>query len=149
MAATKGGFNPGAAGEALIRACRAMGPFDPLKLRGRGVWREGTRTIVNLGGPVSPETRYRYVCFEPLKIHSDARFPAERLNSLLAMFPWRRRSDATLLLGWLALAPICGALEWRPHCFVYGPPNSGKTTLHKLARALLTPLGLSADGQST
>jgi hypothetical protein len=48
------------------------------------------------------------------------------------------------VLGWLALAPICGVLAWR-----YGPPNSGKTTLHTLVTDLLRPLVVSADGQST
>ena len=54
-----------------------------------------------------------------------------------------------MLLGWLAIAPICGVLTWRPHCFVYGPPRSGKTTLHTIARTLLDPLVISADGQSS
>jgi hypothetical protein len=54
-----------------------------------------------------------------------------------------------LMLGWLALAPICGVLNWRPHCFVYGPPRCGKTTLHQLAAKLLDPLVISTDGQSS
>nr|QQZ50560.1 hypothetical protein JKL49_03180 [Phenylobacterium glaciei] len=54
-----------------------------------------------------------------------------------------------LLFGWLAVAAICGALPWRPHSFVYGPPNSGKTTIHGLVSDILYPLGLPADGQST
>jgi hypothetical protein len=68
---------------------------------------------------------------------------------LLSLFPWRNPQDAILMLGWLAVAPICGVLKWRPHCFAYGPPNCGKTTLHATVSNLLTPLVVSADGQST
>ena len=32
---------------------------------------------------------------------------------------------------------------------MYGPPQSGKTTIHSLAAKLLHPLGISADGQSS
>src|SRR5262249_10893773 len=40
-------------------------------------------------------------------------------------------------------------LAWRPHLFLYGPARSGKTTLHSLASALLAPLAIAADGQSS
>ncbi|TXN15857.1 hypothetical protein FV219_01680 [Methylobacterium sp. WL122] len=64
-------------------------------------------------------------------------------------FTFRDPKNARLLLGWLAIAPICGVLAWRPHCFVYGPPKAGKSTLHGLATALLTPLAVSTTGDST
>jgi hypothetical protein len=68
---------------------------------------------------------------------------------MLKLFKWRNEQDAVLLLGWLAIAPICGVLEWRPHCFLYGPPRCGKTTIHGLAARLLHPLVISTDGQSS
>ena len=54
-----------------------------------------------------------------------------------------------MLFGWLSIALIGGALDWRPHVFLFGPPNTGKTTLHNLVAALLTPMVVAADGQST
>jgi hypothetical protein len=146
----KGGhFDAWGAGQTLMEACRQKGPFDPRKVRGRGVWLEGSRIILNFGGPIPVDVKSQYLCFEPLPLAEVDRFDTDRLKRMLACFNWRNPQDATLLLGWLAIAPICGVLNWRPHCFVYGPPNCGKSTLHQTASNLLRPLGLSADGQSS
>lgn len=141
--------NPWAAGQALMEACRSKGPFDPRKVRGRGVWLEGELVIVNLGDPIPSAARNLYVCFERLPLPPVNAFDTRRLQQMLERFVWRNPQDVTLLLGWLAIAPICGVLTWRPHCFVYGPPNCGKSTIHSTASNLLQPLGLSADGQSS
>jgi hypothetical protein len=145
----KGRYDFMAAGEALMAQCKRLGGFDVTRLRGRGIWREGELIVQNLGQPLPDGLRHLYLCFQPLPIADEGVFPAERLRALLLMFPWRHPTDAMLFLGWLAGAPMCGGLEWRTHCFVYGPPNSGKSTLHDIATSLLTPLGLAADGQST
>ena len=121
------GINSQAAGEALIAACKHKGAFIPTKVRGRGIWREGERVVINLGQRVD-SSKYLYLCFEPIALEAEAEFDAARLLALLKLFNWRSRDDAMLLFGWLALAPICGVVSWRPHCFVYGPARSGKTT---------------------
>jgi hypothetical protein len=141
--------DPWAAGQALMETCRQRGPFDSKNVRGRGVWREADRIIVNLGGALPSGLKYVYVCFEPLPLKEVKNFPVSRLERMLELFTWRNPQDAMLALGWLAIAPICGVLKWRPHCFVYGPPNCGKTTLHTTVTNLLTPLVVSVDGQST
>jgi hypothetical protein len=141
--------SPWDAGQTLMEECRRMGPFDPRRVRGRGVWLEGDRVIVNLGDPLPPDVRHIYLCFEPLPLRSVKAFETRRLQGMLERFVWRNPQDAKLLLGWLAIAPICGVLAWRPHCFIYGPPNCGKSTIHSTASNLLRPLGLSADGQSS
>lgn len=143
-----GGYHAMAAGEALIAAARKKGPFQPDRVRGRGVWREGDRIIVNLGQPVE-STRHLYLCFMPIDIVDGGSFDTARLLRLLQAFNWRDPKDAMLMLGWLALAPICGALSWRTHLFVYGPARSGKTTLHHIAATLLEPVAVKADGQSS
>lgn len=142
------GFDGQRAGEALIAACKQRGPFNPSRVRGRGVWLEGDRIVINLGVPVQSD-RYLYLCFEPIRLVDGANFDGKRLLKLLQMFRWRDPNDAMLLFGWLALAAICGVLQWRPHCFVFGPARSGKTTIHSIAATLLAPLVVAADGQST
>lgn len=137
------------AGEALLKACRNAGPFNPTRLRGRGVWLEDGQVVENLGAPMQPGLKYIYLCFEPLTIDREAKPDAKRFLKLLKSLPWRNEQDALLFFGWLAVAPICGALTWRPHCFIYGPPNAGKTTAHNIASDILYPLRVSADGQST
>ncbi|MDU0343030.1 bifunctional DNA primase/polymerase [Bosea rubneri] len=146
--AKKAAYNSMAAGEALIAAARKKGPFKPDRVRGRGVWREGDEIIVNFGHPIVSK-RYHYLCFMPIELKADGSFDARRLLRLLEAFNWRDVKDAMLMLGWLALAPICGALDWRTHAFVFGPARSGKTTLHHIAAALLEPVAVKADGQST
>jgi hypothetical protein len=145
----KGLFNAYAAGEALIAACRKRGPFNPMKVRGRGIWLEGDREIINFGSPVPPDVGYHYLCFEPIPIQKCDEFDTKRLLNFLEHFNWQNPQDAMLLLGWLAIAPICGALRRRPHGFISGPPRCGKTTIHNAASDLLYPLVISADGQSS
>ncbi|MCO5158544.1 MAG: hypothetical protein M9945_17655 [Aquamicrobium sp.] len=143
-----GSTNYRAAGEALIDACRRAGPFNPLRIRGRGVWLENDKVIVNLGQPVE-SAKFLYLCFEGIVLDDGPSFDAQRLRDHLRLYNWRNPQDAGLLFGWLAMAPICGALVWRPHAFVYGPARSGKTTIHTVASIVLNPLAISADGQST
>lgn len=145
---SKKGANWYMAGEALIAACKAKGPFDPQSVRGRGIWLEGDRIITNLGDPVNSD-RYIYLCFKPITLTSAAEFDVDRLLTLLQRFNWRNPLDAELVLGWLAIAPICGVLRWRPHAFIYGPARSGKTTIHAIASTLLDGFAVAADGQST
>jgi hypothetical protein len=128
-----------AAGEALLNGCRAKGPFDADKVRGRGVWLENGHVIENLGSPVRQDVDHLYLCFKPMKIDRDAKPEVSRFMDLLKEMPWRNPQDAVLFAGWLDVAPICGALSWRSHAFIYGPPNAGKTTLHNIAQQMLTP----------
>jgi hypothetical protein len=144
-----GSTNYMAAGETLIKACRRAGPFDPLRVRGRGIWLERDKVIVNLGQTIE-SAKFLYLCFEAVSLDDGAPdFDAARLRDHLALYNWRNSQDADLVFGWLAMAPICGALTWRPHAFVYGPARSGKTTIHTVASVVLSPLAISADGQST
>ena len=135
--------------QTIIAECKDKGPFNPLKIRGRGVWLEGEREIINLGDPLPEGTNNIYLCFEPLPKIAHKGFDATRLLDLFKLFNWRNPQDAILLFGWLAIAPICGILEWRPHCFVHGLAKSGKSTLHHLCSRLLHPLAVAADGDSS
>jgi len=141
--------SPWDAGQTLMEECRRMGPFDPRRVRERGVWLEGERVIVNLGGPIPSGVQNFYLCFEPLPLKPVKAFDTARLQNMLNRFVWRNPQDVMLLLGWLAVAPVCGVLAGRPHSFIYGPPNCGKSTIHATASNLLRPLGPSADGQSS
>lgn len=136
------------AGETLMKVCRRAGPFNPLRIRGRGIWLEGGKVIINLGESVE-SSKFLYLCFESIPLVEGLSFDAERLQDHLRLYNWRNPQDAGLLFGWLAMAPICGALVWRPHAFIYGPARSGKTTIHTVASVVLSPLAISADGQST
>ena len=39
--------------------------------------------------------------------------------------PFENDIGAVALAGWTTLAPICGALQWRPHVWLTGASGSG------------------------
>ena len=145
----KSGFNAWATGQALIAACDARGPYDPARMRGRGVWREGDRIIVNFGDPVPEDTEFIYLCFKKLKVEKVESFETERLLEMLQIWPWKHKSHVVFYLGWLAYAPVCGALDWRPHRQMYGPKGAGKSALDDITGRLLRSVALSTTGIST
>ena len=85
--------DPWAAGQALMEACRKRGPFDARKVRGRGVWREGDRVVLNLGDPVPDDVRQTYICFEPLPLNKVTSFDVARLLRFLERFAWRNLQE--------------------------------------------------------
>lgn len=142
-------FGAYAAPKALIAACVAAGAYNPTRIRGQGVWREGGRIILNFGGPVPDDTEHIYLCFEPIKVREVSSFETERLYQTLQIWPWQQPSFAILYLGWLAYAPVCGAVDWRPHLLLTGPAGSGKTALHGVTKRLLHTTALAITGISS
>lgn len=146
------GFNAVAAGTAVIEACKRTGPFDPTKVRGRGVWLDRNNIVVNLGQPLAFEPdqlEYTYTCFKRVDLPEVGTFETRRLLDMLEIFHWHDPKSAMLFLGWLSYAAICGVLEWRPHIFVTGEKGSGKSALFRIADDLLRPLRVDRDGGSS
>ncbi|WP_298558631.1 hypothetical protein [uncultured Aliiroseovarius sp.] len=146
---TEKGYSSILAGSALIEGCRTKGPFDPTNVRGRGLWKEGDRIITNLGDDLPEDLQCHYLCFSPVPVEACEDFEAARLQELIQRFNFGDPGNAVMLFGWLSISRTGGVLDWRPHGFLYGPPNTGKTTLHNLIAALLTPMVVAADGQCT
>ncbi len=143
-------YNTFAAGNTLMDQCRRAGPFDPSDIRGVGVWIDNGKVVKNFGQePLPPGLSHTYTCFKPLAKLSEAEFNPQALHDWLKNFNWQNPQSATLFLGYLAMAPICGAIAWRPHAFVHGVKNTGKTTLLHASSNLLYPLRISCDGNST
>ncbi|AWJ86337.1 hypothetical protein TSH58p_22750 (plasmid) [Azospirillum sp. TSH58] len=128
----------------LFQTCHAMGVFDPeTALRGRGAWLDEDRAVLHLGDYLMVDgrrvdikdfaTRHVYE-MAPSLAAAPAAAPlsaaeAHRLLDLVQMFRWERPMSAYLLAGWCVIAPVCGALRWRPHIWVTSPAGSGKSTL--------------------
>lgn len=138
-----------AAADAIMQGCREKGPFDPIRVRGCGVWLEKEQVVVNLGGELPQNLENHYVCFYPLPALNGEPPTGKAVLEILQYFNWSRAGDALLLLGWLKLAPVSGALRWRPHLFITGSKNTGKTTLVRGVEGLLEPLVIVLDGTST
>lgn len=131
-----------AAANALIQASQSLPKFDPRAIRGRGCWIDGNDVVYHAGDKLAVNgairslhaytspTRAIYEGGYPIAIDTaDAARNVESasLITLCEMLPWDHPMSGKLFAGWMALAPICGALSWRPHGWVTGASGSGKS----------------------
>lgn len=152
-----------AAAEFIMRTADRRGIYDPSKVRGRGAWIDDGRFVFHHGDYLTvngestdvSKIKSRYVYELDRSLPPPATTPmtceeGERLLGLSEMFRWKSPSSAALLAGWVALAPVCGALRWRPHVWLSGGAGSGKTTvLNDYVHHLLGGLDLYAQGSSS
>lgn len=125
----------------LMRACESEGLFDTDKLRGRGAWVDGESVVLHLGdcaivdGEVKGLTDimgdYIYQEAKSMKYNPDIKplktDDAHKLLKICDSLLWKRDIYSRYFGGWLVLAPICGALSWRPHIWLTGGAGTGKT----------------------
>ena len=148
----------------LLQACVDRGPFDPDGVRGPGVWQSETDPnvlVVNSsqcwstdgepvdrvsGGHVYP--RYKDLGITPDTVPATAEQTAEIL-ACLDTWRWLRKSDAQMMLGWLGLGYVAGALPWRSHMSLTGERGAGKSELMGLARSLHGAVAIYSEGEST
>ena len=142
---------------ALIQRSQSLPKFDPQRIRGRGCWIDkddvvfhaGDRLVINGESMAIPKfsSAIRAIYEGALEIPVDSGDGADnraavRLLDLCKLLCWERPLSGYLLAGWLAIAPICGALIWRPHLWISGPSGSGKSWI--LANVIGTIVGDSA-----
>jgi putative DNA primase/helicase len=144
----------------LITMCNAVGYFDLQSIRGRGAWKESDRIIFHTGMQLlSDKIRYNLGSIETeftYEMRKNIRIPIEnmmdklecaKLTRLLSRLNWNTEADGKLLAGWLAIAPVCGALSWRPHCWITGPRGNGKTyVLEQIVHQVLGEFSINAQG---
>ena len=124
----------------MMDACRSAGIFHPENVRGAGVWRDAGRTVVNMGnrldvdGEIVPVSGIRgkfiyEIARRIAPIHEKPLTAEEgtKFIDALEIMRWKKPEYAKLAAGWLMVAPLSGALPWRPHVWVTGPSGSGKT----------------------
>lgn len=150
---------------ALIQKSKDLPKFDPQRIRGRGCWIDKDDVVFHAGnelmlnGKATPiqsfNSRVRAIYEGSLEIPVDSGdgaddHAARRLLDLCNLLCWERPLSGYLMAGWLAIAPICGALLWRPHLWVSGPSGSGKSWI--LANVISSIVGDSAihvQGETT
>src|SRR5262245_1673286 len=144
------------AANSLILEQHRRGIYDPTRLRGRGAWWDEGRVVVHLGNRLivdgSPmdirdlKTELLYEVGPKIKFANAEPISSKSANGLIdlcRMFSWERPISAMLFAGWCAIAPVCGALNWRSHIFVTGGAGSGKSwVLQNVAVKLLGQAGL-------
>lgn len=150
------GVNWTAAAASLFQQCAAAGVYSPDRIRGRGAYLDGRRVVLHLGDrllingaghsilePLPFKSRYVYQRAQLLDGHGN--LPALTDNESLPLlelaerFRWEVPASGLLLAGWVTLAPICGALDWRPHAWLTGGAGTGKSAI--LERYVMPLLG--------
>lgn len=151
------------AASCLIDACEREGIFTPFAVRrGRGAWLDDGRKIFHLGDKLLLENKQ----YKPFDIESEYVYEAEKrvvlpnlkpvenddakkLIGICEGFNWENPLSGKLLAGWCVIAGICGMLDWRPHIWITGGSNTGKTTATKVVRSMLKPFSRSFGGGGT
>jgi putative DNA primase/helicase len=162
----KEGVNWTWAAASLFEQQAAAGVYSPDRIRGRGAWRDAGRTVLHLGDrlivdgattPVMeglPNTAYLYQRLSRLHGPGDATplsdAEAHVICELAERFHWEVPASGLLLAGWVTLAPICGALRWRPHAWLTAAAGSGKSAiLDRYVTPLLGDMGLPVQGNTS
>lgn len=153
----------GAAAQFIFRTAEKRGIYDTSKVRGRGAWVDDGRMVFHHGGYLTvdgvamgiTQIRSKFVYELDKSLPSPADVPmsdedGQKILEMSEMFRWTKPGSAALLAGWVALAPMCGALRWRPHIWLTGGAGCGKSTvIDKFTHYLLGGLDLYAQGNSS
>ena len=147
----------------LINLCNARGIFDDDMIRGRGAWMDDGQIVIHTGktliidgqesGLGERDTSFIYELGRDLDI--DVSNPmtgdeAQVLIEILTSMAWAHQYDGELLAGWLAIAPLCGVLPWRPHIWLSGGTGTGKSwTFDNIIRKMISNISISVQGNST
>lgn len=161
----RGGVDWTKAAELLFTLAAAQGVYNPDRIRGRGAWWDDKRTVLHLGDRLLVNGRSHPV-LNPL----ESSYIYQRMTELIGpgsvkpltdsesfvmcelaeRFHWEVPASGTLLAGWVTLAPICGALPWRPHAWLTAAAGSGKSAiLDRYVAPLLADMGLIVAGNTT
>jgi len=158
-----GSFNKNMAMNWLQRLAAARGIYDPTNVRGRGAWTDDGRCVVHLGDRLIVdgaemkvhEIKSKY-CYEAGRrmegpaVEALSDEDGKKIVAVAEKFRWTRPGSHLLLAGWVALAPVCGALKWRPHEWLTGSSGCGKTSIkNRYVKFLMSGVCLNAQGNST
>lgn len=156
------------AADALIQQAQRAGIWDPELIRGRGAWWDRGKWAVHLGNRVvigdgdgqpieynlrDAPTAYVYEASKPIRLSFNNPLPnsdSVRLVQICERLRWERPIFGKLLAGFVFLAPVCGALQWRPHLWVTGGAGSGKTTVMvDIIGRCLSGVALKVEGDTS
>ena len=153
-------FNVEKASRAIIASCIAKGVFHTGRYRGRGAWRnEDGHVLLHLGDRLLAPGAERYTVPERYE-DGDRIYPRlsrlagpamknplslDEAQSLLGLFEdlsWEDPVSGMLLAGWVVVSPFSGCLKYRPHIWITGPTECGKSTI---INEVISPLLQCAD----
>lgn len=159
----KAKFDTMAAANFLIQVAQERGIFDPDRVRGRGAWYDEGRIVYHHGDHLTVDgtstditaikSRHIYELKRPMPGPADKELTSDEGEYLLDVatkFRWHTPGSAALLAGWVALAPVCGAMPWRPHVWLTAEAGGGKSTaLNQYVHWLLGGVDVFVDGSKS
>lgn len=152
------------AANALIGTAKQRGVFqEEDRVRGCGVWEDAGRNILNAGDALYingerkkfDEIQSEFTYVAAAKLVNPTNVPlsnseAHKLRLVCESVTWDNHLSGSLLAGWLVIAPICAALTYRPHLYITGEAESGKSTvMNDIIKAALGRMSLNVDGGTT
>ena len=162
---SRSGVNWQAAASALFNQQAAVGIYSPDRIRGRGAWWDDGRPVLHLGDrllvdgtlhPITaqPPSRFNYQRLAAIDLRTDLEPLTDQQGvevlDIASRFLWEVPASGLLLAGWAALAPICGALSWRPHVWLTASAGSGKSAiLERFLGTLLQDVALWPEGSTS
>lgn len=158
----KQGLNQDAA-QQYIHVYGSRKPYTDKHVRGRGAWMEGDKVVLHAGEslivngkemPISDhESKFIYEVADELGFHTENPLLTQesaRLMEVLKLMNWERPVNPYLIAGWMILAPVCGALKWRPHIWVTGGAGVGKSWFFRdIVAPLLGESALRVQSETT
>lgn len=159
----KNGFDMDAAINHIIFQSNRMGYFNLNKIRGRGAWIDKGRIVIHCGTHLlvdnkkfelgDIDTEYWYELQHALNLTTANPLTSDESHKLLETInrlSWVREIDCFLLGGWIALTPICGVLNWRPHIWITGGAGSGKSWVNReILQKFTKDISISVQGNTS
>lgn len=163
FSATSNGVDYKAVAKALNAEQAKTGFHDPDLIRGLGCWLEGDTVVYHAGdrlyvnGVETPlhahRSRFIYPARKPIAVdlaHPATPADTELLTQLCKLLPWHPSSWPWVLPAACFIAPICGALDWRPHAWLLGGKGTGKSyTYTNIMSPLLGEAVIKAQSSTT
>ena len=149
---------------AMIKVAHKRGVFNEEdRIRGAGAWIDKGRKVLHCGDILyvdgvetefdQLESKFTYVGATRRMRPAAEELTTEqgrKLRDICEAITWENKLSGSLLAGFLVIAPVCGALTFRPHIYLTGEAESGKSTvIDKIIKPVLGDISLNADGGTT
>lgn len=156
----------------LIGKSHDVGIFEEKSIRGRGAWMDDGKIVIHKGNElvVMPNaasgitdvkrynlrefvSKYVYEINQSFDLGGSVPLTNQKSNQIIKAFEWikwERDVNAYLMAGWCVIAPFCGLLPWRPHAWLTGPAQAGKSfVFSEMVKRLLGDISLVVQGKTT
>lgn len=121
----------------LLEDCRRVGFFNPQKIRGLGVWKDGEKYVVNNGESVfnpSKESKHIYQRGVPfyypveIKEKKGEQFFIDIIKTFKEL-KYKNKGDYVWLVAYLFQAQVYSVMDWRFQLWLTGSRGSGKSQI--------------------